>query len=489
MKKTMMFKMFMKQILLLCLFFCIPICSLKAQLKGVKGKNGKWGLMNSEGKMISQFIYSYIGNYNSSHEGNEPVSLKDQFHEGLVPVFNQKSGAIDTTGKVIIPLIYDECGQFENGTALVFLNEKCGLIDKTGKVLIPIKYGGYLTRITDNLWIATNALSKFGLVTRSGKELLPTIYNMIEFGSNFGIITLNKKKGYFNSDGEITVPCKYDDARFFREGIAPVMLNDKWGYIDIGGKVVIPLVYDFYDSKGDFIKNGKARLVNNNKFEDVVKPNIKPPLTAKEVLAYHINDIGGQLNLSSIKNCRFTVQTLNYKKILYTTSLVNISGVNINANIYDNNSKQTTERVMTSGAMWFKENSKVSKEEDETDNLFLYSLPSLLINAEKLGYQLVYDPKKCEESGVVYVTVKGKEALRTEYGFAFNSDYSINSIKIRRGDSGYTLANFKYSDVAGISVLSEWSSSQFGEELLVWTIRKDFQVNVKMDDKLFIKPL
>jgi hypothetical protein len=489
-EKTMMIKILMKQILLLCFFFFLSISSLKAQLKAVKGENGKLGLMDGSGKMIGPFIYSLIGSHYAD-QMNEPVLLKDQFREGLVRVYilksgQKKGGYIDTTGKVVIPLIYDECEPFGNGVALVFLGEKCGLIDKTGKILIPIKYAGGLFRLTNNLWTASDGVGKHGITTQSGIEVLPIIYNMMVSYPDYGIITLNKKKGYFNMDGKLTIPCIYDDAKRFEDGIAAVALNNKWGYIDVAGKTVLPFEYEY-----PALRTGEEKRIKKigGKYEPFVMPRVTPPLTAKELLSYHINHLGGQLSIAAIKNCRFTVEEFNSKNILYTTSVINQSGANIHANVYDNNSKQTTERIMTGGGMWLKENNKVSKEEYETDNLFLYSLPSLLVNAEKLGYQLVYDPKKSEERGSLYITVRGKEALRTEYVFTFNNDYSINKIEVSRGDWGYTLANFKYTSVQGLTVLSEWSSSRFGNESLVWTKRKDFQVNVKMDDKLFLKPL
>lgn len=95
--------------------------------------------------------------------GYEVISPKydcvQDFREGLVIVCNGqgghlavcgdpcaeiikgKYGVFDTTGKEIVPLIYDGISYFnDEGLARVKLNEKYGVIDKTGKVVVPIIY-------------------------------------------------------------------------------------------------------------------------------------------------------------------------------------------------------------------------------------------------------------------------------------------------------------------------------------------------------------
>src|SRR4030095_5504900 len=78
----------------------------------------------------------------------------------------------------------------------------------------------------------------------------------------------------------IIIPAKYQNADYFREGLAPVKLNGKWGFIDKTGKEVIPLRYqdvvDFHegfaavkaDNKWGFIdKTGKE--ITSIKYEGV----------------------------------------------------------------------------------------------------------------------------------------------------------------------------------------------------------------------------
>jgi len=59
-----------------------------------------------------------------------------------------------------------------------------------------------------------------------------------------------KKWGFENSSGENIIPCKYEDAKDFVDGLAAVWLDGKWGFINTLGEVVIDLRYDdVYDFK------------------------------------------------------------------------------------------------------------------------------------------------------------------------------------------------------------------------------------------------
>lgn len=53
---------------------------------------------------------------------------------------NSCLGRIFLEGEVIIPFEYEDADEFENGLAMVRLNGRWGCIDTTGKIMIPILY-------------------------------------------------------------------------------------------------------------------------------------------------------------------------------------------------------------------------------------------------------------------------------------------------------------------------------------------------------------
>ena len=266
----------MKQMFLLVAFLAVFLSSSFAQLKGLKNKSNKWALMDGSGKMITGYIYGYIGKYDFTYEGKTPVIITDAFREGYAPVLsNGKAGMIDSTGKLAIPLIYQECGYFNNGKSQVFQKDMIGLIDKTGKLLIPCKYDLIKSTEIDSIYIvsAKNKNSnqfQFSLISTAGTILLPLQYDKIEESNPALRIELYKRVGFYSmGERKIIVPCKYDNALFFHDGLAAVSLENKWGFVDLAGKLVIPLQYDRVPYG---FENGKATVWLGGEKITIVKP-------------------------------------------------------------------------------------------------------------------------------------------------------------------------------------------------------------------------
>ena len=88
------------------------------------------------------------------------------------------------------------------------------------------------------------------------------------------------KWGYIDKTGKEVVPCKYDFASSFSDGLAAVnigavydwtmehssMYGGKWGYIDKTGKEAVPLkydtAYDFSDGLARVKLNGKCGFIS-----------------------------------------------------------------------------------------------------------------------------------------------------------------------------------------------------------------------------------
>ncbi|EOH7827047.1 TPA: WG repeat-containing protein, partial [Campylobacter coli] len=53
--------------------------------------------------------------------------------------------------------------------------------------------------------------------------------------------------GFIDKNGEFAIKPNFDDAWYFREGLAKVGLNGKYGLIDKSGKIVIEPIFDDID--------------------------------------------------------------------------------------------------------------------------------------------------------------------------------------------------------------------------------------------------
>jgi len=55
------------------------------------------------------------------------------------------------------------------------------------------------------------------------------------------------KYGFMDKEGVEVIPCIYDDAGNFEEGIVEVKKNGMWGIIDKAGRERLPFIYEDID--------------------------------------------------------------------------------------------------------------------------------------------------------------------------------------------------------------------------------------------------
>lgn len=95
-------------------------------------ENGKWGLIDINGKEVVAPQYDDIDGHLGGHYG---------FHEGLLGLKKgNKWGFITKTGKVAIPFVYDEIRPFSEQLAGVRKGGKWGFINGANKTVIPFEF-------------------------------------------------------------------------------------------------------------------------------------------------------------------------------------------------------------------------------------------------------------------------------------------------------------------------------------------------------------
>jgi len=101
--------------------------------------------------------------------------------------------------------------------------------------------------------IGNYEIGKYGFIDKTGKEIIPLIYNDADsFSEGLARVRIGDDKtgkhGFIDNLGKIVIPIKYDDASRFSEGVAAVKLGGrqtgKWGFIDKTDKEIIPFKYN-----------------------------------------------------------------------------------------------------------------------------------------------------------------------------------------------------------------------------------------------------
>ena len=126
----------------------------------------------------------------------------------------------------------------------------------------------YLVRVRRN--------GKYGYVDKSGHEVIPCKYDYAgNFREGLAIFEKDDKWGYIDKKGREVIPCKYDRTFNFSEGLAIVEKDDKSGFIDKEGREVIPCKYD---AAGSF-SEGLAYVKKDDKWGYIDK-------TGREIIPF-----------------------------------------------------------------------------------------------------------------------------------------------------------------------------------------------------------
>lgn len=181
----------------------------------------------------SRFGHTWVSEglmgFNSSYTYTDKLT-----DENMGDRVGYKQGYIDMEGNIVIPqeLNYDDYFPFHQGYAKVKKDQKFGYIDKTGK------------------------------------EVIPTIYDSANNFEECGLAMVSKENvwSYINASGETVIELADYDATYGCDGnVFTVVKDGKCGAVDKDGNIVIPLEWDDISSPVDgvcmAIKDGKVYSV------------------------------------------------------------------------------------------------------------------------------------------------------------------------------------------------------------------------------------
>lgn len=166
-------------------------------LRGIQ-RDGKFGFIDDRGRLRIANRYDDVGEF---REGVAPFKLigkwgflspTDQviinpnyekvsnFQNGLAIVYrNGKSGVITKTGSPILSFQYDSIQFLPNKKFLLFAKGLRGMADEHGSVLIDPRFDSIAE--LDNDLLLVGIAGKFGVLTTSGLNVIPIIYESLTF--------------------------------------------------------------------------------------------------------------------------------------------------------------------------------------------------------------------------------------------------------------------------------------------------------------------
>ncbi len=228
-------------------------------------KQYKWGFRNIHNEVIIDFQYDSVF----------------PFSQGLAAVYNEGDGwgYIDKTGALKIPMQYDEARPFgEEGLARIrprgdlekkWREREIHYINRSGDTVLSLKadqahdfyngvawvrkYIGSRSHSTTTSSSSPTPMFSWGLIDKDGNFLVPHIEDLKDkrriwmpgtWSEGLSVIRRDRA-GYMNTAGEIVIPCQYEYAKAFSNGLAFVKSeNERWSVIDKKGRIRISELAD-----------------------------------------------------------------------------------------------------------------------------------------------------------------------------------------------------------------------------------------------------
>ena len=163
--------------------------------------NGKYGIVNSEGKQIQPMGFDELRNDVSDPSSKELPDMGST--RDLHVRIGDKWGILTANGEQLAEVKFDSVGVFHDGLAVVKAAERYGYINRSGAIVIPIQ------------WM-----------------------NAYDFSEGLAALRVDKKHFQFiNTAGTVVIKSKkYDSVGRFRNGVCRVVKGGKVKWIDTKGK-------------------------------------------------------------------------------------------------------------------------------------------------------------------------------------------------------------------------------------------------------------
>ena len=207
---------------------------------------------------------------------DEAVKSVSDFHEGRArfKTASGKYGYINTKGKVIIEPIYDDAGEFYNNVAYVAQkhgdNKEAFLIDRNGKNYFKVNPDySYIGQMNENLLTYTETNKNWeissGVLNMKGEKI-------IKASSKYATIGLfengyapfkspNGEWGLIDKKGDIAIRAKYTDL-YLCKNVLVFSEKGKWGLLNLEGEILLEPEYeDIYF----FVGNNKYTYAQDDK--------------------------------------------------------------------------------------------------------------------------------------------------------------------------------------------------------------------------------
>lgn len=194
--------------------------------------NDRYGFRRFDGTQIVENKYKYVG----------------KFIDGYCQVILEEGqcGLIDSTGREVVPCIYDRVGFPKEGRIIVVRGNRAGYCDMQGREVIPLQYFN----------------------VDSFREGCAAV--LVEVDS------LTRMCTFIDTNGRQLFPPIFENLEAFHNGYALVQRYQRWGIIDHTGREVLPVMYEqmtsLFDTTLFFAGDSSGLALFDGNFKPITQP-------------------------------------------------------------------------------------------------------------------------------------------------------------------------------------------------------------------------
>ncbi|MCO7355907.1 WG repeat-containing protein [Riemerella anatipestifer] len=219
----------------------------------------KYGVIDKQGTEVIPFIFEKE-EIEYSHFSNNLARIKKE----------NKFGFINIENSLIIPCIYDQASNFENGFSLVKIKSKDFLIDTNGTIFK--SEHKIVSTFKENRGIVKSN-KKFGFIDEENNLIIEYLFDDVlgHFVNGICLVKRNGKYGAININGENVIDFIFDDVRWIGNNVFPAKIKNKWTLVDLQGNIkFVPIfnyIQDFnkFQHQLDYFDSNLTRAVLNGK--------------------------------------------------------------------------------------------------------------------------------------------------------------------------------------------------------------------------------
>lgn len=227
-------------------------------------KDGKYGLINLEGKIILQAEYDDI------------YALKGT-KDSIITVKENKLGLVNCAGTKVVPNQYTEIKSLGESTNLYIVKNDQNHYGIEGK--LEIKYQEIKPLGHKEIYLVKEN-NQYKVINQSEEQVLPENFDdIIQIKDNIIVYAKNKKCGAYDINQNKKIPCEYEELTYTCNNYFIAKKNNAYGIIDLENQIKEKIEYaeiEYYNDAQVFelvaknTENSENKILNNN-LEQIAK--------------------------------------------------------------------------------------------------------------------------------------------------------------------------------------------------------------------------